>query len=532
MQKIAKAISAFYNAYKPYVRLTIVAIILIALSYGLVNFASSYYKKSTDKLVLGWKGQLTHLNPLFAPPESLGDMPSRLVYRSLITFDNDSHAVGDLVDYWELSDNGKIYTVFLKEGQTWQDGEPITTDDVAFTYTTILNNPEIAKSQAFLKEVDIQIVNDYQIKFTLKQPFSPFLSLLTIGILPKHIWSEMTFNEMQNSQYNFKPIGSGIYAVDSYDLQEGRITEITLKAKSKEISPQTIIVKLYDTDKDLVNAFKLGKINSFIDYQGDTYTQFKDWANVHITDTGFCNQSITLFFNLDEEKEKNETILDKDFRSAIYNLLKTYDPQISLFVSPLPVSHWAYTNVAKDEKTLSREEALKAIKPYVGEDELKLTVVDRPETKKVLSVIKTALEEAGFKIKVNTIKSQSAIAKTLIDHDFDMILIPQQFNHDPDQYGFWHSTQTDYSAGGLNVSGYADRRTDKALEDARTSNDEKVRKEAYAKVQERLYLDKPAIFIARDPVRTVTRINTINIAPQATCIWGIGDYFKEIGKKQ
>ncbi|MGH7998062.1 MAG: ABC transporter substrate-binding protein [Brasilonema sp.] len=104
-----------------------------------------------------------------------------------------------LAELWEISDDKKLITFTLREGLKWSDGEPLTADDVIFTYQDIIFNPKIptdwkdglkvGSSGAFPK---VRKIDNRRVEFTFPEPFSPFLytttgpSTSTVGILPKH----------------------------------------------------------------------------------------------------------------------------------------------------------------------------------------------------------------------------------------------------------------------------------------------------------------------------------------------------------
>ncbi|MBX4201698.1 hypothetical protein KW803_02290, partial [Candidatus Saccharibacteria bacterium] len=84
----------------------------------------------------GLIGNFTNANPLYATGAA-DTAVSRLVFSGLFKYDNKNELVGDLAKDYKLDDTQKRYTVHLKQGLTWQDGKPVTADDIVFTYKTI-----------------------------------------------------------------------------------------------------------------------------------------------------------------------------------------------------------------------------------------------------------------------------------------------------------------------------------------------------------------------------------------------------------
>lgn len=145
-----------------------------------------------------------------------------------------------LAESWEISEDKKRIVFTLQDGLKWSDGEPLTADDVIFTYQDIIFNPKIptdwkdslkiGTSGAFPK---IQKIDNRRIEFILPEPFSPFLSTTTggtsssIGILPKHVLGESIKSKDAKGNPQFlstwgtntdpsKIIVNGPYKIESY----------------------------------------------------------------------------------------------------------------------------------------------------------------------------------------------------------------------------------------------------------------------------------------------------------------------------
>lgn len=104
-----------------------------------------------------------------------------------------------LAESWESFDNNQRYIFTLREGLKWSDGEPLTADDVVFTYNDIVFNPEIATDQKDVLKIGtagafptIRKLDHRRVEFMLPEPFAPFLRITSgpqdgVVILPKHI---------------------------------------------------------------------------------------------------------------------------------------------------------------------------------------------------------------------------------------------------------------------------------------------------------------------------------------------------------
>jgi peptide/nickel transport system substrate-binding protein len=99
-----------------------------------------------------------------------------------------------LAESWDISPDGKTIVFTLRPGLQWSDGEPLTADDVVFTYATVLFNPDIPSNsrdgfrigqQGLLPEVTK--LDDRRVQFQLPEPFAPLLRSTSLEIIPAHV---------------------------------------------------------------------------------------------------------------------------------------------------------------------------------------------------------------------------------------------------------------------------------------------------------------------------------------------------------
>lgn len=96
-----------------------------------------------------------------------------------------------LAKSWTVSEDGLTYTFRLREGLKFSDGEPLTAEDVVFTYEELVFNPEVNTEKRDLLLVenelpDVEKVDDLTVRFKLPEPYAPFLKRVSTGIYPKH----------------------------------------------------------------------------------------------------------------------------------------------------------------------------------------------------------------------------------------------------------------------------------------------------------------------------------------------------------
>ena len=136
--------------------------------------------------------------------------------QSTLTITNADLTIGyDLATGMQASDDGLTWTVTLRDGVTFSDGEPLTADDVAFTYNTVKESSSV---NDFTMLDHAEAVDEKTVRFTMARPFSiwPY-TMATVGILPAHAYDPAT--------YGGAPIGSGRYLLKQWDRGQQVILE-------------------------------------------------------------------------------------------------------------------------------------------------------------------------------------------------------------------------------------------------------------------------------------------------------------------
>nr|WP_017295591.1 ABC transporter substrate-binding protein [Geminocystis herdmanii] len=142
-----------------------------------------------------------------------------LTYEGLVT---ENPLTGEiepaLAESWTISDDKLTIIFTLKNDLKWSDGEPLTVDDVVFSYNQLYLNEEIPSNARDSLRIGqskalpiVEKVNDTQVKFTIPEPFAPFLESTGLSILPQHILAEKVTTKGADG----KPIFLSFWGVDT-----------------------------------------------------------------------------------------------------------------------------------------------------------------------------------------------------------------------------------------------------------------------------------------------------------------------------
>ena len=142
----------------------------------------------------------------FDPINGWGRYGSPLFQSTLLKRDQDMNIINDLATGYEVSEDGLTWTVNIREDAKFSDGQPLTSEDVVFTFEKLMES----SSTVDLTFVDsVTSKSDYSLEFKLKSPRSTFISnLIATGIVPKKSYT---------SEYYQNPIGSGPLVLVQWD---------------------------------------------------------------------------------------------------------------------------------------------------------------------------------------------------------------------------------------------------------------------------------------------------------------------------
>ncbi|HEY9694464.1 MAG TPA: ABC transporter substrate-binding protein [Oculatellaceae cyanobacterium] len=272
------------------------------------------------------------------------------LYEGLITENGLTGAIEPaLAESWQISDDKKQIVFTLKDGLKWSDGEPLTVDDVIFTYQDIYLNPKIPTDIKDILKIGINrafpTVNKLdtrRVEFIVKEPFAPFLRFVGgLPILPAHALKESVQTMGSGGNPKFlstwgtdtdpkKIIGNGSYRMESYAPSERVILRRNPYYWRKDVqgNPQPYIERIVlqiieSTDNQLV-TFRSGQLDS-LDVEPNSFSLLK-----HETKRGKFNiynggpDSTTIFvgFNLNKASNSKDQPLVDPIKSRWFNTVE------------------------------------------------------------------------------------------------------------------------------------------------------------------------------------------------------------------
>ncbi|MES2315777.1 MAG: ABC transporter substrate-binding protein [Patescibacteria group bacterium] len=501
---------------------TLVVVLLIS-TLGILQIINKSFMVSVPmsggSISEGIVGAPRFINPVLA--NSMADLDlTNLVYSGLMRKSDDGTLVPDLAAKYEMSPDGLTYTFTLKDNLSFQDGQPLTVDDIIFTINAVKDPVIKSPRRASWDGISVEKTDDKTVVFTLKQPYASFLENATLGIMPMHTWSG---SPIELNDANTNPIGSGPYQVGSVSKQSSGVINYYILDRFNKFSLGKPYIKnidlyFYSNEDDLITALENGTISQISSITPANAALLK--AKGYRVETSVLPRVFGLFFN----QNQNQIFLDKNVVKAI-NLALDKDRIVREVLSgygvtiddPIPPNMIAYQRLTADTET-SQADELKQAQDILTKDgwqmgtsgflektktdkkkkttstlEFSISTGNAPELAKSAELISEDLAQIGIKVEVKTFEVGNLNQSVIRPRKYDALLFGQIINHESDLYAFWHSSQR--KDPGLNVAMYTNAKVDKILEDAFVTIDEQARIKKYAQFEDEIRKDMPAVFL-------------------------------------
>ncbi len=512
-------------------------------------------------IILSTTSDPRSFNPILAKETSTTVITS-LIFEGLTRTDGVTlEILPNLAKFWEVSEDGLIWTFSLREDVLWQDGKPFTSEDVVFTFNDLIYNPEIPNSAKDIFTIEgetfkVEKIDDFKVRFTLPKKFAPFLRSMSQEILPKHILSEV----VKNKEFNFtwgldsnpkSIIGTGPFKLSKYLPSEKiELERNSLYWKKDSVRNQLpyldkIIFLIVPNQDTALLKFQEGQLD-YYSVRGKDFPFLKRLEekrkDFKIFRTGADFGSNFLVFNQNRsfvKKERLSWFSDLNFRRAVAHAIDRERiisivmngfgyPQYSamsqssgFFYNPDVVK---YDYNLEKAKSLLREAGYKDLDADgILEDKDKnriefnlFTNSGSTERIQIASIIRKDLEKVGIKVNFLALEFNSIVEKLVSTFDWDCILIGLTGGIEP-HFGknVWHSSGHLHMWYPLQKTPITkwEERIDKIFDEAVSELDEFRRKSLYDEWQMIVSENLPLIYTVLSEVMFAVRDRFGNLYP-------------------
>lgn len=468
-----------------------VALILGALAT--TTLPSAFAQPAKTSVTIGLDVDAGTLDPRKARDTSAYRIAD-LIYDGLISLSSDLKPQPNLAERWENPDP-TTWIFHLSGKATFQDGKPVTADDVVFTYRSILDPAFNAPLRAlFTPMKTIEAVDAKTVKITLSAPYSPLLSYLEMGIVPKHA-AESGVN------LDLNPVGSGPMKLASWT----RGARLTLSANDKYWRGTPALKEMKFTvigdNTARAQAFEAGDLDfvqSPLSPQDIRRLEKSDkFAKAITSGVGVTYLNFNTGDPLLADPKMRRALAMAVDQATIVD--KIYEGVDKVATSVLLPSSWSYSASVKQPgfdlaaaKAAFAELGWKDSGGALMKDGKKLVVTiathsEDPNRVQTLEYIQGVLATIGVEAKARISDWPSFSTGYVQQSQHQVALLGWLNLIDPDRllYAQLHS------AGSLNWGKYKNADLDKLLDEGRSALDIDARKAAYQKAAEIIARDLP-----------------------------------------
>ena len=479
---------------------------LYALEQSLLVTVPAYGGSLTE----GGVGSPQFINPLLAISDADRDL-SALVHAGLMGLSGSGTLVPVLAESYTMSDDGKTYTFVLRKNAKFSDGTPITANDVVFTVGKAQDSGLKSPEYTNWSGVGVRAIDQRTVRFMLPKSYAPFLGLTTLGILPSHLWQNISNEEFPFSNLETNPVGAGPFKVVSTSRDaSGLIKSVSLAENSYYALGRPYLdgirFDFYSRTEDLARAFASGAIESVYDIpaKGALTAPYTRVFGV------FWNPNEKQVYARAEVRKALSLALDR--HDIVATVLGGYATAIMGPVPPggnvkqvpvlqsenptataagvLQAAGWMYDGSARIWK-LSKGGSGKS--GAMSLERITMRTSNVPELKNVASAVKADWEKLGIPVDIELYEPGDLLQNVIRPRKYEALLYGMVIGRDQDLYAFWNSQER--NDPGLNIALYVNKTVDTLLENARTSTDEAVRFLNLQKIEDVIAADYPAAFI-------------------------------------
>ncbi|MEK7682695.1 MAG: peptide ABC transporter substrate-binding protein [Chloroflexota bacterium] len=469
-------------------------------------------------------GRSVRLNPLLDRYNQVDRDIDRLIYGALVRFNSRGEPIPELAESFAISADASLYNFTLRGDARWHDGEPVTADDVIFTYSKLKEGglPGSEDLQTFWQDIAIVKLDEKNVQFQLPERYAPFLDYLTVGLLPDHLLRGVSAEELIDHPFNLEPVGTGPFRFESFlEGDSGQIVGVSLTA-FEEYGPgrpflERVEFRFYEDPSAALQAYRDGQVDGIGAVTGDILDQVLIEPGLNLYSVR-SPHTATVFLNT---RSSDKPFLgEKEFRQALLLAVNReqligsiLEGQGLLATSPILPGSWAHADGLDPlpyDPALAVEKlaalgwelpvgAVPGTPEYVrtnGELDLsfELAYPELPLYRQIAFMLQSAWAKVGIQVELSPVSSAEILPSLLEPRRFEAVLTELDTTQlvDPDPYPFWHDSQVET---GQNYSGYQDRNISIWLEQARITTDRIRRQELYRDFQYRFRDQAPALLL-------------------------------------
>jgi peptide/nickel transport system substrate-binding protein len=471
--------------------------------------------KSNPKILkVGWNAEPDSLNPITSF-STQGLEVYQLIYDKLLGYDRDLKVRPELAESYSYSADGKTLSFVLRGNAKWQDGQPVTADDVVFTYQLIKDKQlgEYAQWLNHMTEIKAE-GKKIVMSFDLPQAFDPALA---IPILPKHIWGSMSAEDIEKFP-NEKPVGSGPYRFVEWKNGSSLTIERSPDYWGAAPKAEKIVFALYGNEDVLAQALRSGDIDIVTEMSPTVWDGMKGAKGVKLAEMpSFSFHHIGINVDAGPKSKGNPILRDKAVRQALACALDRKQlVELALAghgrpggaIIPAGMKDWFLDIPAADQLNANPEKA-RALLEAAGYkdrngDGLREDAKGKPLSFRIIAtqtvavdvraaqLFKDAVAKVGVKLSLQTL-DENTLGNTVYNEEPDWDIFVWGWDSNVPDPNYLLSVPITSQIGANNDVFYSNPAYDKQFDEQSTTMDPKARKAITDAMQKAFYEDSAYI---------------------------------------
>ncbi|MGE5703054.1 MAG: ABC transporter substrate-binding protein [Clostridia bacterium] len=511
-------------------------------------FLGTSVKAATEPSVfrIGWTKDPDSLSPFISNSISTFEL-HLLMYDTLIAFDNQIKPVGRLAKEWKVSDDNLTWTFKLVEGVKWHDGQPFTSEDVKFTYETLMK-AKTGMYADFLKGISsIETPDPNTVVIKTDKPKANMLTV-TAPILPKHIWKDVKLDNLKTWP-NDKPVGTGAFKL--LEWKKGEYIKLEANKEYFLGAPKVdqLVFSLFANNDTMVQSLTISEIDGAININPNQVKLLKTDPSIQVVSnptSHFTSMAINVW--KDAKSKGNKLLLNREVRQAIeyaidkqkiIDVAYSGEAKAGTTLVPTVMSNWHYEPQGDELRSFNPEKAKSMLEAAgftdkdgdgIREDgkgnKLSFRFFLRggaTEEVKAGQIISAMLKEVGIGTQMETMDDGALGDKIYDNANYDLFIWGWGTDADPTTILSVISTD---QIGNLSETYYSNPEYDKMLLDQATILDLPAREQMVKDMQKIAYADVPYIILLEDHAMQAVRTDKWEGATPigGTIFLGFNDY--------
>lgn len=471
-----------------------------------------------DTFIFGTRSAPRVLNPAVQSGLATAT-PGTQLFASPIRLNDKLEPEPYLAKSWQESADGKTMTLHLVENAKFHDGQPITSEDMAFSLGVVKREHPFG-ANLFGPVTKVETPDDHTVVIKMSRRHPALMTAMSppfLPVIPKHVYGsdDTVADHPQNSH---DVVGSGPYRLAS-NIEGKRIVldKVDNFFLPNDDAPKQVLFEIIGDENTLALATEKGEVDMMVTNTPSVLSRLGKVDDITVADKGYegIGSISWLGFNV-----KSENVTDKRVRQAIayaidrdYLTNKLHRGQFEPATSPIASgSPYFDESMPHYDRDLDKAADLLDDAGYpIGEDGTRFTIQldylpgSAEMASSVAETIKANLKEVGIIVRIRSSADEPTWGSRVSNYDYDMTL-DNVWNWGDPAVGVERTYLCSNIKKGVlwaNMSQYCNKDVDRLFKKAAAAPDEKTRKDDYSKVQKILTDELPVLPLENQTYRNI-----------------------------